>query len=80
MRRNGQRNVWQLRFWEHTIRDQDDFNRHCDYILYNPVKHGLATSPLEWKLSSFGRFVAMGLYEPDWGICSDEAPLEMNLE
>lgn len=37
--------IWQRRFWEHAIRDQEDFNRHCDYIHYNPVKHGLVRSP-----------------------------------
>ncbi|MFO7889401.1 MAG: transposase [bacterium] len=29
--------VWQRRFWEHTIRDQRDYNRHFDYIHFNPV-------------------------------------------
>src|ERR1700744_1381601 len=24
--------VWQPRFWEHAIRDEDDFARHFDYI------------------------------------------------
>ncbi len=31
----GERGVWQRRFWEHAIRDQRDFERHCDYIHYN---------------------------------------------
>jgi putative transposase len=34
------RGVWQRRYWEHLIRDEIDFERHCDYIHYNPVKHG----------------------------------------
>src|SRR5690606_30976615 len=42
--RNGR--VWQNRFWDHVIRDQEDLNRHLDYIHYNPVKHGLAASAL----------------------------------
>ena len=33
--------VWQRRFWEHMLRDEEDLNRHLDYIHYNPVKHGL---------------------------------------
>ena len=33
--------IWQRRFWAHCIRDQNDFNRHKDYIYWNPVKHGL---------------------------------------
>jgi putative transposase len=32
--------IWQWRFWEHQIRDENDFARHADYIHFNPVKHG----------------------------------------
>ena len=38
--------VWQRRFWEHQIRDDADFKQHVEYIHYNPVKHGLTSSPL----------------------------------
>jgi putative transposase len=38
-----------------------------DYIHYNPVKHGYAAKPLEWKYSSFAQAVAKGLYERGWG-------------
>lgn len=24
--------IWQRRFWEHQIRDEDDYNRHMDYL------------------------------------------------
>lgn len=58
--------IWQRRFWEHLIRDQNDFNRHCDYIHYNPVKHGLVSQPSEWAYSSFHRFVKAGKYAPEW--------------
>jgi len=30
----GERGIWQRRFWEHTIRDDEDFARHMDYIHY----------------------------------------------
>lgn len=59
--------VWQRRFWEHQIRDEADLRRHCDYIHYNPVKHGLADSPKDWKYSTFHRDVKEGLYPEDWG-------------
>jgi putative transposase len=59
--------VWQHRYWDHIIRSEEDLQRHIDYIHINPVKHGLATSPGEWKLSSFHRFVRNEQYEPDWG-------------
>ncbi len=65
-RRNRRRGVWQRRFWEHTIRDDEDYERHCDYIHYNPVKHGLAACPHAWPYSSFLRFVKEGYYSGTW--------------
>lgn len=70
-RRNRRRGVWQRRFWEHVIRDDADFARHCDYIHYNPVKHGVATCPHGWAYSSFQRCVQVGLYERDWQCVCD---------
>lgn len=35
------RGVWQRYSIEHTLRDQKDYQRHFDYIHFNPVKHGL---------------------------------------
>jgi len=67
MRNKGERGIWQRRFWEHMIRDQEDFNRHCDYIHYNPVKHGLVNMPIEWKHSSFRDFVEKWYYPENWG-------------
>ncbi|HSM98587.1 MAG TPA: transposase, partial [Gallionella sp.] len=32
--------IWQRRFWEHQIRNENDFDSHVDYIHFNPVKHG----------------------------------------
>ena len=43
-RDKGERAVWQHRYWEHMIRDDEDYRRHLEYIHYNPVKHGLATN------------------------------------
>ena len=63
----GEKAVWHRRFWEHTIRDEDDYRQHVEYIHYNPVKHGLAKAPIDWPYSSFHRYVRAGLYEPDWG-------------
>lgn len=69
--RNRRRGVWQRRFWEHLVRDQEDFNRILDYIHYNPVKHGLCACPHGWPYSSFRRWVAAGGYEADWGCSCD---------
>lgn len=64
--------LWQRRFWEHLIRYQTDFSHHCDYIHYNPVRHGLCSKPQDWQFSSVHRFVAQGIYPHNWGM--DELP------
>jgi putative transposase len=61
------RGIWQRRFWEHTVRDETDLERCCDYIHYNPVKHGYVARLADWPWSSFHRFVRAGHYPPDWG-------------
>jgi putative transposase len=62
----GERGIWQRRYWEHTIRDQNDFARHIDYIQINPVKHGLVPRVRNWPYSSFHRMVKLGIYPEDW--------------
>jgi putative transposase len=32
-----EKGIWQRRYWEHLIRDDDDLSRHVDYIHFNPV-------------------------------------------
>jgi putative transposase len=59
--------VWQNRFWDHIIRDQDDLNHHIDYTHYNPVKHGLVRSPFAWEWSSIHDYRGEGFYADDWG-------------
>jgi len=65
-RRKGLRGVWQQRFWEHTIRDELDFERHVDYIHYNPAKHGYVACPHSWAWSSFVQWIARGVYDRNW--------------
>ena len=64
--KRGERGVWQRRFWEHVIRDEIDYERHMDYIHYNPVKHELVRCPHEWSHSSFAKWVRQGAYDDDW--------------
>lgn len=59
--------IWQRRFWEHRIRDERDFKAHCDYIHYNPVKHGLVGAPKDWEYSTFHSYVRAGIYPEHWG-------------
>ncbi|HEY8094628.1 MAG TPA: transposase [Methylobacter sp.] len=64
--RKNERGIWQRRYWEHLIRDDIDYQRHFDYIHYNPVKHGYVAKVADWPYSSFHRCVKRGIYPPDW--------------
>jgi len=66
---NGERGIWQRHYWEHLIRDDEDFRRHMDYVHVNPVKHGHVTKVMDWPHSTFHRYVQRGVYPPDW--CGD---------
>lgn len=66
-RKNRRKGIWQRRFWEHVIDDQDDLENHVHYIHWNPVKHGYAMCPHEWPHSTFHRWVERGVYDREWG-------------
>ena len=66
-RKKKEQAVWQQRFWEHTIKNDRDFERHVEYIHYNPVKHGFVKKPSCWEFSSFHRYVKLGQYDLNWG-------------
>lgn len=65
--KHRERAVWQRRFWEHTCEDEDDLKRFCDYLHWNPVKHGLVERVVDYPWSTFRKFVKMGEYALDWG-------------
>ncbi|RJF75054.1 REP-associated tyrosine transposase [Rhodopseudomonas palustris] len=64
--RRRERGIWQRRFWEHLIRDEDDYARHVEYCMINPVKHGLVSLVQDWPYSSFHRDVCRGVFPIDW--------------
>ena len=66
-RSKRERGIWQRRYWEHQIRDEDDLARHVDYIHYNPVKHGWVTRPVDWPHSTMHGYIERGLLTADWG-------------
>ncbi|MFG3818577.1 REP-associated tyrosine transposase [Limnothrix redekei] len=74
----NERVIWQRRFWEHQIRDDQDFINHLDYIHYNPVRHQLVNAPKDWQYSSFHRFVTAGVYDVMWG-ASEEIAFSNNV-
>ena len=65
-------NIWQRRYYEHTIRDEKDFNLHLDYIHYNPVKHHYVQHTKAWEYSSFDKYFKLDWYSEDWCNFSDE--------
>ncbi len=83
--RRGEYDLWQRRFWEHLVRDDEDFARHVDYIHHNPVKHGLVADPIDWRWSSIHAFLRRerlarerGRWQPGGGVTGgvpDCAPL-----
>lgn len=58
--------IWQHKYWEHTIRNENDLNKHIDYIHFNPFKHKYVNRVRDWDYSSFKKFVNNNLYSIDW--------------
>ena len=71
--KRGERGIWQRRYWEHLIRDERDFERHVDYIHWNPVKHGRSKRVVDWPYSSFHDYVGRGVYPSEWAWGNEEA-------
>ncbi len=64
--RRHESTLWQRRFWEHLIRDENDLNHHRDYIHWNPVKHGYVERVVDWPYSTFHRYVKDDVYPDNW--------------
>jgi putative transposase len=61
-----ERGIWQRRYWEHQIKDEYDFEKHADYIHYNPVKHGYVKRQIDWPFSTLHRYVQTGVLPENW--------------
>jgi REP element-mobilizing transposase RayT len=46
---------WQRESFDHWIRNEEEHERCCRYVLNNPVKAGLCAAPEDWKWSSAWR-------------------------
>jgi putative transposase len=66
----GEPSIWSPHYWDHAIRDEEDFRLHLDYVHWNPVKHNLVKRAIDWPYSTLHRYVERGTYTPDW-----QAPL-----
>jgi putative transposase len=51
-RLKSQSPVWQASFTNHRIRDEEDFERHREYIWMNPVRAGLVRKAEDYPYSS----------------------------
>ncbi|WP_342068672.1 REP-associated tyrosine transposase [Yoonia algicola] len=51
-RKRGEKGIWQRRFWEHLIRDEDDMALHLHLIRSAPIHAGLVKRPSDWPYSS----------------------------
>lgn len=74
--KQGERGIWQRRYWEHQIRGERDYAVHVDYIHFNPVKHGHVTRVNDWPYSSFHWSVREGVLSADWGGDSTLEPMQ----
>ena len=68
----GVSRLWQPRYHDHIVRDDEDFARHLDYVHFNPVKHGLVDAATAWPWSSLAAWQARGVYPSDWGVREPE--------
>ena len=62
-----EKGIWQRRFWEHEIRDEQDLQRCIDYVHFNPVKHGYVARCIDWEYSTFHHYVRLGMLPENWG-------------
>ena len=63
--KRNEKGIWQRRYYDHIIRDENDLFQHVDYIHFNPMKH-YNIEPKNWNFSSFHKFVNQGFYDKDW--------------
>jgi putative transposase len=72
--------LWQERFYDHVIRNDEDLSNHLDYLHFNPVKHGWSATPEAHAHSSFRRYLAREWYLPGWGHALPQGIAEWEFE
>ena len=50
--RRRRRRLWQRRFYDHVVRDEEDWRTRMTYLHDNPVRAGLVTTPTDYAWSS----------------------------
>jgi putative transposase len=75
-----EKGIWQSRYWAHIILDENDLNKHIDYIHFNPMKH-YNIAPKDWEYSSFKKYVNNKFYDINWCNFDDKYKIsELDLE
>lgn len=77
-----ERGIWQRRFWEHLVRNDEEYAELVAYCYQNPVAHGHVERVADWPYSTYHRDVRAGLFEADWEplVSKDGGPWEKNDE
>lgn len=52
LQKRGEKGIWQRRFWEHHIKDADDYALHDHLIATAPLRAGLLRDGGDWPLCS----------------------------
>ena len=80
MKKRNEKGIWQRRYYDHIIRNENDLWKHIDYIHFNSIKH-YNIAPKNWKNSSFENFVKKNFYDKNWcNYDNKNKILEMDLE
>ncbi len=62
--------LWARRFYDHVVRNRDDFDECSKYIDWNPCASGLVASPAEYTYSSSSYWEngtsPWGEFDPPW--------------
>lgn len=53
--------IWQPRFWEHMIRDHQDFDLHEHLIATAPLREGVVKEGVRWPYSSMAKRASFDL-------------------
>lgn len=69
--------LWQSRFWDHVIRNEDDLENHINYTHWNPIKHGFVHRPEDWRWSSYQHWLKNGFYGEDWSLEAEPSKIAL---
>ena len=70
-----ERGIWQRRYWEHYIKDEQDLMNHINYIYFNPVKHKYVNQIEDWPFSSYRKLSESSAFN----LSDDELDIALNL-